>query len=252
MKDILNKLAALADEADSEGQLDLANGIDGLIKTFAAGAAAPITKELNPPPAFVPNRGIMFIRQHEEFKNLSEEDKKKFLAANPDFVKNLGHLVPPTDKEVDEAFGSVVETKRQQDASKTPSVKEQHEKARQQMAQIAKLYTDAGRSVPFVVPPAGRATGQQILDFLEKAGRGGKLRSWNDMFARLKEIRGDAHLFALNMKPDPFGTKDKMLASNQFENLPADALKVELPKTPADIMPPGATGKGPPKPPKPM
>jgi hypothetical protein len=251
MKDILNKLAALADEADSEGQLDLANSIDGLIKTFAAEAAAPITKELNAPPVFVPNRGIMFIRQHEKYKNLSDEDKKKFLAANPDFVKNLGHLVPPTDKEVDEAFGSVAETKRQQDMRKTPSVKEQHEKARQQMEQIAKLYTDAGRNAPFAVPPAGRVTGQQILDFLEKAGKGGKLSSWDDMFARLKEIQGEAHLFALDMKPDPFGKQDAMIAKNEAASLPPDAMKVQLPGS-LDFLPGEVTGKGPPKPPRGM
>jgi hypothetical protein len=257
MKEILNKLAALADEADTAGHAEVANQIDGIIKTFAADggdpeAVAPMIKDFEAPPVFVPNRGIMFIRKYEEYKKLSDEDKKKFLAANPDFVKDKGHLVPPTSKEVDDAFKSVVKTKVYQDANKAPSVKDQHEKARQQMEQIAKLYTDIGRPAPFTVPASGQATGQQILDFLNKAGKGGPLASWSDMFARLNEIKGDAHLFALDMKKDPFG-KDSttMVADNEFKSLPPDYFKAKAPGE-MDFLPGEVEGKGPPKPPRGM
>ena len=255
MKEILNKLAALADEADTAGHAEVANQIDGIIKTFAADggdleAVAPVIKDFKAPPTFVPNRGIMFIRKYEEYKKLSDEDKQKFLAANPDFVKDKGHLVPPTDKEVDDAFESVVETKKHQGAGGAPSVKDQHEKARKQMEQIAKLYTDVGRPAPFAVPAPGKATGQQILDFLNKAGKGGPLASWDDMFARLKEIKGDAHLFALDMKKDPF-SKDSatMVADNQFKSLPPDYFKRNAPGE-MDFLPGEVEGKGPPKPPR--
>lgn len=217
MKDILNKLAALADEADSEGQLDLANGIDGLIKTFAADI---LTEQLD--------------AQHRET------------------AKSRNVVMPAASVNVEkQTFKDPLEITSRPQAVKALSVKEQHEKARQQMAQIAKLYTDAGRNVPFVVPPAGRTTGQQILDFLEKAGKGGKLSSWDDMFARLKEIQGDAHLFALDMKPDPFGKQDTMIAKNDAASLPPDAMKVKVPG-PLEFLPGEVTGKGPPKPPRGM
>ena len=214
MKDILNKLAALADEADSEGQLDLANGIDGLIKTFAADI---LTEQLG--------------AQHSET------------------AKSRNVVMPAASVNVEKQTFKDPTSRPQ--AVKALSVKEQHEKARQQMAQIAKLYTDAGRNAPFAVPPAGRVTGQQILDFLEKAGKGGKLSSWNDMFARLKEIQGDAHLFALNMKPDPFGKQDTMIAKNEAASLPPDAMKVQVPGA-LEFLPGEVTGKGPPKPPRGM
>lgn len=215
MKDILKKLAVLADEADTAGHAEVANQIDGIIKAFAEAEVmpnptGPVVGLIKERPVFVPNRDRAFLNKYMQYEKLSEEEKRTFLKNNPDFVKNMGHLVPPTEKEMDADIEAQIAEKEALDKKQSDArrVKTEHEKARQMMQKISDLYTKSNPPRVFlgVVPPPGKMTGKAILDFLNLGKMGHPLNSWQDMHERLKALhqKANEYLIGIGDEKDPF------------------------------------------------
>ena len=159
MKNILKKLAAIADEADSTGNLKIANEIDLVIKALASGADYGTSEDVTPA------SGVT-----EGMSMVPEEDKQKSIGTPGPVL---------SDKEI---------AKRKRDAA----LRKQLEIAKASLQEIASAYTESGNPAPFSLK-SGPLSYKDLMSILAKAEiRGQKMdqgiRSFKDIHANIQKI----------------------------------------------------------------
>jgi hypothetical protein len=78
-----------------------------------------------------------------------------------------------------------------------------HEKAKTILLSIMKMYNEARKPPPFLIP-SGTLSGQAILDILKMAGMGSKLTGWADLYERLETIKTKANEYLMDLGDNPF------------------------------------------------
>jgi hypothetical protein len=199
MKKILEGLAALANEADAQGNMRLANQIDDLIKN----AQNVDTKE--------------FAFKVREFMKMNEADKAAFKIQNPDFERQMAMAGDLDVAEATSLGDRVHIPPSTRPIEKQTEVEKMHERARLVMQETVQMFKDAGEQVPMAVP-TGKVTGKQILEFLKLAGQGTPLTGWHDLMKRLNNIKAQAAAHFAVGTPSPFGS-----AVPAAEAVPEDA-----------------------------
>lgn len=198
MKNILKKLAALADQADADGHIKAANKIDELIKVFAEDQDAwdVVGEELD--------------KQHLEDSKRGRD--LEFAPVNVTATK-------PKTETLDMSGETGLTTIHYNQKGKTPAqiakeTREQHEKALKKIQQIAEGYTKNNKPVPFKVPSPGKNLGREILAVLQQAGKGQPLKSWQDLHKRLDDIDKASTQYIIGMEDSDIfkGSPDTMLA----------------------------------------
>lgn len=202
MKKILNDLSKLASEAAATGHTALAKRIDSILKA---------AEEFPEPPSATGDQNLEMVNflpeatyaaKYNEYLKLDTGEKILFQKQNPEFAarlkKGLPNVPPASEYPYKPEVAKSIFNRNQKE-----EIARGHEKAKTILLSIMKMYNEARKPPPFLIP-SGTLSGQAILDILKMAGMGSKLTGWADLYERLEALKTKTRDYLSGIDDDPF------------------------------------------------
>lgn len=136
--------------------------------------------------------------------DLSKLASEAAATGHTNLAKRIGSILKAAESLTDLAESAQASDALLKEKNKKEEIARGHEKAKTILLSIMKMYIEARKPPPFLIP-SGTLSGQAILDILKMAGMGSKLTGWADLYERLEALKTKTRDYLIGIvDDDPF------------------------------------------------